>query len=83
MKQTARTTKQIGTILRRARRRRKMSQTDLGHRIGMRQATVSKLESGEPATQIRTLLEVLRALDLQLVITERTRTPNEDLETLF
>lgn len=83
MKQIARTAKQIGAVVRRERRKRGLTQAELGSRIGLRQATVSKLERGEPATQLRTLLEALTALDLQIVITERRKASREDLERLF
>jgi HTH-type transcriptional regulator/antitoxin HipB len=83
MKQIARTTKQIGAIVRRERRRRELTQAGLGSRTGLRQATISKLEKGEPATQLRTLLDVLTALNLQIVITGRERVSKEDIEGLF
>lgn len=83
MQTTARTAAQIGAIIRRARRARHLSQMGLGEKIGLRQATISKLEKGEPATQLSTLLDVLTALNLELVITERKRASKEDLEDLF
>jgi len=83
MQTTARNAAQIGAIIRRARRARRLSQMGLGGKIGLRQATISKLEKGEPATQLSTLLDVLTALNLDLVITERKRTSKEDLEDLF
>ena len=83
MRQIARTARQIGAVVRRERRKRELTQAELGSRIGLRQATVSKLEKGEPATQLRTLLDVLTALDLEIVITERGKASKEDLERLF
>lgn len=83
MKQSARTAKQIGAIIRRARRRAGMTQAALGAKIGLRQATVSKLESGEPATQISTLLDALSALGLEIIIDKRGRVSAHDLEDLF
>lgn len=83
MSQSARTAKQIGAIVRRARRNAGISQAELGARIGLRQATVSKLERGEPATQIKTLLDVLAALGLEIVIDSRGRVSGKDLEDLF
>jgi HTH-type transcriptional regulator/antitoxin HipB len=83
MSQIARTTAQIGAIVRRERRKRGLTQTQLGSRIGLRQATISKLEKGEPATQLRTLLDALTALDLQLVIADRGRSPAADIEAVF
>jgi HTH-type transcriptional regulator/antitoxin HipB len=49
----------------------------------VRQATVSKLEAGEPATQLRVLVDALTALDLELVIRPRTTVSVDDIETLF
>jgi len=83
MMQSARTAKQIGAIIRRARRSAGMTQATLGAKIGMRQATVSKLESGEPATQLVTLLDALSALGMEIVIDERGRFAAKDIEDLF
>ena len=83
MKQIARSPKQIGAVVRRERRKRALTQAALGSKIGLRQATVSKLEKGEPATQLRTVLDALTALDLQIVITERTKASSQDIEDLF
>lgn len=81
-KQTARTAKQLGAIIRRERRKQGITQAQLGERIGLRQATVSKLESGEPATRLSTLLDALAALDLEIAIDERGK-PSTDIEALF
>jgi HTH-type transcriptional regulator/antitoxin HipB len=83
MKQSARTAKQIGAVIRRARRRAGMTQAALGAKIGLRQATISKLESGKPATQIITLLDALAALGLEIIIDKRGRVSAQDLEDLF
>ena len=83
MTQPARSAKQLGAIVRRARRNAGLTQTDLGKRIGLRQATISKLEKGEPATQLRTLLDALTALGLEITIDERGRVSAQDLEDLF
>lgn len=83
MRQSARTARQIGAIIRRARRNAGMTQAELGVRIGLRQATISKLERGEPATRLSTLLDVLSALGLETIIDERGRASSKDLEDLF
>lgn len=83
MRQSARTATQVGAIVRRARRRAGMSQAELGAKTGLRQATVSKLERGEPATQIITLLDALSALGLEIIIDERGRESVQDLEDLY
>lgn len=83
MKQSARTTKQLGAIIRRERRNRGLTQAQLGKKIGLRQATISKLEAGVPATQLRTLLDVLAAMNLELIIDKRGKTSTNDIESLF
>ena len=79
----ARTTKQLGAGIRRYRRQKDLSQGRLGDLMHARQATVSKLESGEPATQLRILMDALAALDLELVIRPRTKVSMQDIEDLF
>jgi HTH-type transcriptional regulator/antitoxin HipB len=51
--------------------------------MSARQATVSKLEAGEPATQLRTLMDALAALDLELVVQPRTKDAASRIEELF
>ena len=79
----ARTTKQLGAAIRRTRRARKMTQNVLGQKMHARQATVSRLEAGEPATQLQTLMDALTALELELVIRPRTTVSTEEIEDLF
>lgn len=83
MQQVARSTKQIGAAIRRVRRQRALSQEQLGAKMHVRQATVSKLETGKPATQLQMLMDALAALDLELVIRPRSRGRMEDLEDLI
>lgn len=80
---TARSTKQAGAAIRRIRRQKGLSQSALSERMHVRQATVSKLEAGEPATQLRVLMDALVALDLELVIRPRTSSPSDEIEDLF
>lgn len=73
MHDLARTPKQIGALIRRNRKRLSMSQSELGDRVGLRQETISLIETGNPATRLDTLLAVLAALDLELRIAARSR----------
>lgn len=82
MDQIARTSKQIGAAIRRRRRAMDLSQAKLGAQTNLRQATISALENGEPGTELRTLMDVLAALGLEIVIRERSKA-NERLEDLF
>lgn len=79
----ARSEKQLGAILRRHRRAAQLTQQDVGERISLRQATISKLEDGAPATQIQTVMAVLAALDLELVVRPRTKGTQQNLEVIF
>ena len=82
MDQIARTSKQIGAAVRRHRRTLKLSQSDLGAKADLRQATISALENGEPGTQLRTLIDAMAALGLEMVIRERSRV-DKDIEDIF
>ena len=82
MEQIARTSRQIGAAIRRRRRRLSLRQGDVGSRTNLRQATISALENGEPGTQIRTLINVMAALGLEMVIRERSKA-GKDIEDLY
>lgn len=71
---------QLGAAVKRARRKKGYTQKDLGELTGLRQATISQLESGEVGAQLGTVLRVLAALDLELVI--RTRNAHDWLSEL-
>ncbi len=73
MAELARSPEQIGNAIRRARKKRGMSQSDLGEKAGLRQETISLIETGNPAAKLETILAVLSALDLELRVNERTR----------
>jgi len=77
MTQIVRNEKQLGAILRRMRKQEGLSQSELGERTDLRQATISKLEAGSPTAQIRTVMEILSALKLELVV--RPRSQSDDL----
>jgi HTH-type transcriptional regulator/antitoxin HipB len=79
----ARTSRQLGAGIRRYRRQKGLTQHGLGEKMLARQATVSKLESGGPATQLRILMDALAALDLELVIRPRTIVTTKEIEELF
>ncbi|WP_018875686.1 helix-turn-helix domain-containing protein [Thioalkalivibrio sp. ALE31] len=78
----ARTPKQIGTIVRRVRRKQGLTQAALGEKSGLRQETISLIENGNPATRLETLLAVLAALDLEFHIAPRARS-TASIEEIF
>ncbi|WP_029084410.1 helix-turn-helix domain-containing protein [Bradyrhizobium sp. th.b2] len=79
----ARTEKQLGAILRRVRKQAGLSQSELGKNIHLRQGTLSRLEGGAPAIQLRTLMEALAALNLELVVRPRSQATAADIEDIF
>ena len=83
MNDLARTPKQIGAVIRRARRQRGWNQSYLGERSGVRQETISAVETGTAVARIETILAILAALDLELRIAPRTRGSAADIESIF
>ena len=57
----------IGTLIRNERVRRGMTQEELGARIGVGKAQISKIESGKGLT-IKTVTRVLDALNLSAIV---------------
>jgi HTH-type transcriptional regulator / antitoxin HipB len=78
MSALARSPKQLGTLIRRQRKRLALSQSELGERAGLRQETISLIETGNPASRLDTLLAVLAALDLELQIAARSQRRDVD-----
>ena len=78
-----RSEKQLGETLRRVRKQRGFTQAELGEKIHMRQATISKLEGGSSASRLHTLMASLAALDLELVVRPRRRNARDEIEVLF
>lgn len=83
MNLVARTPQQMGDALRRFRKLKQLTQRDISGQVGMRQATISSVENGDPGTRLKTLTEILRALNLELVLRERGKTRDVDLEDIF
>jgi HTH-type transcriptional regulator/antitoxin HipB len=81
--QIARTPKQTGEAVRRRRRALGISQNDLAGKTGLRQATISGVEAGDAGTQLRTLFDVLTALDMEVVVRPRTKASTDKIEDLF
>ena len=79
----ARTPKQIGSLIQRARTQRDWTQRHLADRAGLRQATISAIESGETPAKLDTILAVLAALDLEFRVTARSKGEASDIEEIF
>lgn len=81
--QIVRNEQQLGAALRRARRKMGLPQSALGERVHLRQATISRVEAGEPAVQLSTIMSILAALDLELVVRPRSKTDAGDIDALI
>ncbi len=79
MSDPARDPKQIGALIRRARKQSALSQQQLGAKTGLRQETISLIETGNPAARIETLLAVLSALDLEFQVAPRSKDWSRDM----
>jgi HTH-type transcriptional regulator / antitoxin HipB len=80
--QIARNPKQVGDALRRRRRSLGMTQNDIAGKTNLRRATISTVEGGGSGT-LRTLFDVLTALDMEVVVRPRTKASTDKIEDLF
>ena len=71
MSDLVRSPRMAGELVRKARLAAGWSQAELAERMRVRQATVSKLESGGPATRMVVFFDALTALGLELVAAKR------------
>lgn len=83
MKALVRSPKQLGAVLRRFRRERGLTQIQLAKLAGLRQGTVSQVENGLETVKLTTIMELMRALELEIVVQPRTKGSPQDIEALF
>ncbi len=68
----ARDPRQLGLALRQRRRELGLTQSQIAERAGLRTATVSVVENGDPGVKLSTIFTLLVALDLELSVRRRT-----------
>ncbi|WP_339747702.1 helix-turn-helix domain-containing protein [uncultured Maricaulis sp.] len=83
MNAPVRSPKQLGVAVRRFRRLRKYTQAALANKAGLRQGTISDVEGGLEGVRLSTIMDLLRALDLELVIQPRTTGLHAEIEDMF
>ena len=83
MNDLARTPGQIGNVVRRIRKGQRLTQAQLGEKTGLRQETISLIETGNPATRLDTILAVLAALDLEFRIAKRSKGSAAEIAEIF
>lgn len=67
-----RTARELGVVVRRARRRLNMTQAELGERVGVTRQWVASVEGGKANPQLRALLVVGEVLGLVFELTATT-----------
>lgn len=82
MDPASRTQTQLGAELRRYRKKRGLSQSQLSLQIDKRQATISTLESAGTGT-LETLFAVLSALDLEIAVRPRSKGASTKIGDIF
>lgn len=83
MMELVRSPNQIGAALRRFRRERSLTQVQLAKRAGLRQGTVSQLENGLETVKLSTVMDLMRVLDLEVIVQPRTKGSEKEIEELF
>ena len=83
MDQIARTTKDLGKVLRNVRKARNLTQAELAARAGIWQRTVSNIETSASEAKLDTIFDLLAALDLEIHIVPRGKMKPGDLEDIF
>ena len=58
--------KTLGLVLRKYRREQGLTQTQVGKKFNIRQASISKIESGTAGVHIDTLFRLMSALNLEM-----------------
>lgn len=67
---------EIGQVISKARKSKKLSQQSLAQQLGMSRATISGIENGTvPEIGVRKILAICAALGLELLAQERTKRP--------
>ena len=79
----ARSPEQLGQLIRAARLARGWSQGDLAQRAGMHQPMVSTIERGHPGAGLASIFALMAALDLELVVQERSKSSDDEIAGLF
>ncbi len=79
----ARTPEQIGDLIRRRRKQLGLNQSELASLTGLRQPTLSQVETNATGSNLRTLFTILSALDLELVAQARSKRSADDIEDIF
>ena len=68
----------LGLAIKRIRKKKGLSQTDLANKMGMRQPTISDIENGRGT--LDSFLKIIQALNINLSLSYGDETQNQDNE---
>lgn len=74
MDQLVHSPKSLGSVLKRQRKAKQLSQTVAGDAFKIDQTTMSSIEQGAPGTRLETVFRMLAALDLEMIIRPKKNT---------
>ena len=83
MHQIVRSPAQLGAIIRRARRDRDWTQSQLAELTGLRQELISRIETGHESTKLSSIQALFAALGLDLAVEERNTGGTLDIGDVF
>jgi transcriptional regulator with XRE-family HTH domain len=72
---STRNLEQFANLLRSTRKGKRLSQAELAEKVGLTQAHISRIEQGEVDLKLSSLIELARALDLELEFVPRGAIP--------
>jgi HTH-type transcriptional regulator/antitoxin HipB len=75
-----RTPQQLGQSLKARRAKLKLSQTEVGAKVGMKQNTVSVLEISTSSSSVESLFKVISALGLELIVRDKVKSTSSTQE---
>lgn len=61
----------LGYLLKDARKRRHLTQSEAGRLVGLEQAVISRIEQGRHALRVDTLFKLLTALNYEILLQPR------------
>ena len=70
-------TQELAEYIRDCRKRQKLSQAEVGDRVGIKQATISSFENNPEGTKLETLFKLMSALDLELQVIPKEKAFNQ------
>jgi len=70
----------LGAVIKRQRKAKKLTQTQVGAQFNLDQSTLSSVEQGKEGTRLITLFRILSALDLEIIIRTKGNTAPDKRE---